>query len=306
MPLICERTLAHGVWATSQWWSRLEEGELAAPLAAEALAELAHMVRAEEVWLERVEGAVAPAVGTAGETAPFWPAWGLAECRERHARVSAELLGMARSSQRIEVSYTNSKGETFSNMLEDLLLHVSVHGQFHRGRASALLRAAGMAAPVGDYIAFVREGGGRRTQDQKLARRTQDTWGRGTLDNQPAEDWLGEFVAAPSDKKLEQAFADLEEGGLEDELASNREAHAVAAAEVVAARAARAKPGLAPTLLAWSLGHSAGLDPSLIRRAIAALGRIENESALARYWSDEGGLVAWRRGLEALRERLSD
>lgn len=305
MPLICERTLAHGVWATSQWWSRLEEGDLAAPLAAEILAELAHLVRAEEVWLGRVVGVEPPGVGEAGESEPFWPAWSLDECRERHARVSAELLGLARNSETREVSYINSKGEAFTNMLEDLLLHVSVHGQFHRGRASALLRAAGMAAPIGDYIAFVREGGGRRTQDQKIARRTQDTWGRGTLDNQPAEDWLEQFVAAPSDKKLERAFAALEEGGLEDELAAGREARAVSAAEVVAARAARGKPGLAPTLLAWSLGHSAGMDPNLTRRAVAALVRIESESALARYWADEGGLVAWRRGLEALRERLS-
>ncbi|MFT7676191.1 MAG: putative damage-inducible protein DinB [Planctomycetota bacterium] len=305
MPLICERTLAHGVWATSQWWSRLEESDLSEPLRTQVVAELCHMVRAEEVWLERVGGSAAPAVGAAGETQPFWPAWGLEECRERHARVSAELLGLAQNSQRIEVSYTNSKGEAFSNLLEDLLLHVSVHGQFHRGRASAALRTAGVGAPVGDYIAFVREGGGRRTQDQKLARKTQATWGRGTLDNQPAEDWLDEFVAAPADSKLAAAFAAFEQGGLDDPEASAREARAVAAAEVVAARAARGKPGLAPTLLAWSLGHSAGLDPSLIQTAADALGRIESESALAQYWLNEGGLLAWRRGLEALRERLT-
>ena len=297
MTLMLERTLAHGVWATGQWWARFEQGDLGPKVYQDTLAELCHLVIAEEVWLSRIEGRELPNAGPAGETAPFWPAWDLSEARQRHAQVSASLLGLVPATGSGEVRYTDTSGHDHRGTLEDLLLHVSIHGQFHRGRASARLRAEGQLAPVGDYIVFVREGGGAPSVGQVEIRKMQATWGRGTLDNQAAESWLEDFVAAPSDAKLHQALS--AGSGVE------AEACAVAAAEVVAARASRGKPGLPPRLLAWSLGHSAALEPELIRAAVTALVRIEREGALAGFWKNEGGLVPWRRGLEALRERLT-
>ncbi len=298
MTFTLERTLAHGVWATAQWWDRLDDPLLSPEARQGALAELAHMVCAEEVWLSRIQGEALPVSGSIEEASTFWPGWDLDEARQRHSQVSAVLLGLARRPD-AEVSYTDTAGVAHRTMLEDILLHVSIHGQFHRGRASERLRAAGQIAPVGDYIQFVRAGGGQTPDAESRERQDQATWGRGTLDNQAAETWLEQFVAAPSDGKIAAAFADASVGSSADD-----EARAVAAAEVVAARAGRGKPGLPPRLLAWSLGHSAALEPDLVRAALKALIRIEREGALANYWKDEEELVPWRRGLEALRERL--
>lgn len=298
MTLTLERTLAHGVWATAQWWERLEDSTLEAEARQGALAELAHLVCAEEVWLARIQGEALPVSGPVGESSTFWPGWSLEEARQRHSQVSAVLLGLAQRPD-AEVSYTDTAGVAHRTTLEDILLHVSIHGQFHRGRASERLRAAGQSAPVGDYIKFVRAGGGQTPDAESKERQDQATWGRGTLDNHAAEVWLESFVAAPSDSKLAAAFEGAAAGsGVEEE------ARAVAAAEVVAARAGRGKPGLPPRLLAWSLGNSAALEPSLVRAALKTLIRIEREGALASYWKDEEELVPWRRGLEALRERL--
>lgn len=297
MTLTLERTLAHGVWATAQWWARLEDAGLSAEARAGALEELAHMVCAEEVWLSRIQGEALPVQGPPGESSTFWPNWTLEEAQQRHARVSAVLLGLARRPD-AEVHYTDTRGVEHRTTLEDILLHVSIHGQFHRGRASERLRSVGQSAPVGDYIEFVRAGGGQTSPAESQERRDQGTWGRGTLDNQAAEAWLEGFVAEPSDAKLAAAFQ------FSDDAGSEAEAQAVAAAEVVAARAGRGKPGLPPRLLAWSLGHSAALEPALVRAALKALIRIEREGALATYWKQDGELVPWRRGLEALRERL--
>jgi uncharacterized damage-inducible protein DinB len=54
------------------------------------------------------------------------------------------------------VHYKNSAGAEFDNRVDDILLHVSMHGMNHRGQVNAQLRAAGIEPVSGDYIAFAR------------------------------------------------------------------------------------------------------------------------------------------------------
>lgn len=56
------------------------------------------------------------------------------------------------------VSYRNVAGEPFATPLGDILLHVMLHAQYHRGKANAALRVAGRAAAV-DYILWHRSRG---------------------------------------------------------------------------------------------------------------------------------------------------
>jgi len=41
--------------------------------------------------------------------------------------------------------------------VRDILLHVAMHGQYHRGQINQLLRGAGLEPISVDYIVFVRE-----------------------------------------------------------------------------------------------------------------------------------------------------
>jgi uncharacterized damage-inducible protein DinB len=50
----------------------------------------------------------------------------------------------------------NSAGQAFTSTVEDILLHVCLHGQYHRGQVALLLREAGAAPATTDYIAFAR------------------------------------------------------------------------------------------------------------------------------------------------------
>lgn len=55
------------------------------------------------------------------------------------------------------IAYKNQTGAAYSTSVRDILTHVALHGQYHRGQINAMLRAAG-AEPINvDYITYVRE-----------------------------------------------------------------------------------------------------------------------------------------------------
>jgi len=56
------------------------------------------------------------------------------------------------------IDYRNLNGEPFSSALGEILAHLPVHGQHHRGQITADLRAAGAAPPSIDFIHAARTG----------------------------------------------------------------------------------------------------------------------------------------------------
>lgn len=140
---------AHAVWADRLVLDALPEDPAAAP---SALREFAHVVGAEETWLARLEGRDARAA--------VWPSLTLPEVRDlmadTHAGYATFLEGEAGRDPSRTIAYRNSAGLDFTSTVRDVLLHVCLHGQYHRGKVNALLRAAGLAPAPADYIAFVR------------------------------------------------------------------------------------------------------------------------------------------------------
>jgi len=55
------------------------------------------------------------------------------------------------------VSYKNSKGEQWSNNLQDILMHVVMHSAYHRGQVAADMRAHGLTPVYTDFIHGVRQ-----------------------------------------------------------------------------------------------------------------------------------------------------
>lgn len=54
------------------------------------------------------------------------------------------------------VSYTNSRGDTFSNTVKDILFHINNHSTYHKGQLALQFKAIGIAPLVTDYIFFRR------------------------------------------------------------------------------------------------------------------------------------------------------
>lgn len=139
-------------WANAQVLSVLRDAG-AAPERARAL--LSHLLRTQDVWYGRVEG-------TDHAHLDFWATDTLPACAER-AEASARrwrtlLHDTADDDLDRSVSYTNSKGTAYDTSLRDILTHVFNHGTHHRAQIALLLREAGVAPPVTDYIYFVRNG----------------------------------------------------------------------------------------------------------------------------------------------------
>jgi uncharacterized damage-inducible protein DinB len=55
------------------------------------------------------------------------------------------------------LTYRNFKGTEFRTPVGEILMHVAMHGAYHRGQVAKALRAEGHAPADTDFITFVRE-----------------------------------------------------------------------------------------------------------------------------------------------------
>ncbi len=120
--------------------------------ALDVLREFAHVIGSEENWLARIEGRE--------PRAAIWPEVSLDELEpllsSTHERYRTYLADLTDEEAADEVSYTNSAGRQFTNEVREILLHVALHGQYHRGKVNLMLRQIGRIPAPTDYIAFAR------------------------------------------------------------------------------------------------------------------------------------------------------
>lgn len=141
--------VAHDSWANALILTAL--GELPTPPAG-AVREMAHVLGAHKTWLARIEGRV--------PLTPVWPDLPLealtpiASANESCHRAFLDRLTEADLDH--PVQYANSAGVSFTTALGDILNHVALHAQYHRGKVNVALREAGLMPVPTDYIVFVR------------------------------------------------------------------------------------------------------------------------------------------------------
>lgn len=144
------RMFAHAAWANDLLLEELRAKPLPDP---EVQLLLDHVVSAEHVWLSRIAG-VAP-------RASVWPTFSASECAALAAENAAafrQLLAQDPSALDRVVHYRNTAGREFDDSVRDILLHVALHGQYHRGQIATRMRAAGRTPVFTDYIGWVRQG----------------------------------------------------------------------------------------------------------------------------------------------------
>jgi uncharacterized damage-inducible protein DinB len=141
------RLYAHAAWADSL----MCDAVLREPQE-DSYRELAHVIAAEEAWLARITGRV-PGVALWPQPTPT----ALATLVEQvHAGYADLLARQTPQSLDETVSYTNSAGREFDTPLGEILLHVALHGQYHRGKVNLLLRQRGATPVPTDFIGYVR------------------------------------------------------------------------------------------------------------------------------------------------------
>ena len=146
---------AHLAWADGILLDALRAGSV--PEA--AVREYAHILGAEEVWLARLE--------QRPSRTPVWPDLPLDQVESLAVTLRQDYRSFLerlddRTLDRV-VAYTNTAGKAFENSVQDILLHVALHGQYHRGKVNLILRQGGHPPAPTDYIAYIRGAPAART-----------------------------------------------------------------------------------------------------------------------------------------------
>jgi len=158
------RLWEHALWADAKLLEAVRNHEDSTEL----VAEYAHIIGAHETWLARLQrrpprAAVWPG-GSVDEIEALW--------NETKARYAEYLDSLVPADLDTGDSYTNSAGQEFVTSIGDILVHVALHAQYHRGKVNLLLRQSGSEPAPTDYIAFVR---GAPAATRESARRRSQT-----------------------------------------------------------------------------------------------------------------------------------
>lgn len=143
------RLYEHLAWADERVLGALAASDDRPPRAFELYA---HVLGAEHVWLARLR-----------QVKPEQAVWPVLTHEQCATLARDNQAGFGRYIDRLDdaalgnpVSYTNSAGAVFRSRVDDILMHVAMHGSYHRGQVALLMREAGFEPSPTDYIAFTR------------------------------------------------------------------------------------------------------------------------------------------------------
>lgn len=158
MPTQLHQLFRHLAWANDRVRDALRNSPGTEP---RALSGFAHIIAAEHHWLARIRGEQ--------PTMPVWPSLTLEECAlhsAAHVAAFTRILDEASPNDlQGRIAYVNSAGRAFTSTLEDILLHVALHGTYHRGQVAIFMRDSGGTPAPTDYIAFARGAPAATRQD---------------------------------------------------------------------------------------------------------------------------------------------
>lgn len=140
----------HGNWANQRILETLQSLEAENQ---EVCRLFSHILLSEQVWITRLRGLDSSQLS-------IWSDADIGVCTEL-VRQNKEVLTTFLANLTItdldqSISYSNSKGKAFKNSLRDILTHVALHGQYHRGQINSRLRADGAEPVTIDFITFMR------------------------------------------------------------------------------------------------------------------------------------------------------
>jgi uncharacterized damage-inducible protein DinB len=111
-----------------------------------------HVLGSEHVWISRIEGRE-PRLAV-------WPTLTVEECAGVAQANLAEFLALLKRTDSDQLArsihYRNSAGREFDSTIEDILLHVCLHGSYHRGQIARAMRQGGAVPAPTDYIGYIR------------------------------------------------------------------------------------------------------------------------------------------------------
>lgn len=142
--------IRHMAWADEAFLDFLEKTREEVQ---EARRLMAHIVLAEHIWMSRIHardtGSLTPWSDVASE-----------ECVRMSKRNALEYSALVEETTEGQMEkvivYKTTKGVEYRSRLGDILVHVALHGSYHRGQMAAALRNQHLAPPSTDFILYCR------------------------------------------------------------------------------------------------------------------------------------------------------
>jgi uncharacterized damage-inducible protein DinB len=145
------RQFAYDTWANREVLTTLKKSSSAS---SRPRLLLAHILSAERLWLERIQGGP--------QSLPVWPEFSFEQCEAQITELKSLwrtfLIELSPGGLSNEITYKNSKGEAWTNTIEDILTHVLLHSSYHRGQIATQVRAGGDQPAYTDFIHAARQG----------------------------------------------------------------------------------------------------------------------------------------------------
>jgi uncharacterized damage-inducible protein DinB len=110
---------------------------------------LSHILNAHQIWNARITNAVPFAVHQLHAAAD------LSVIDRNNYEKSITIIGAY--DLQATLQYTNSRGDTFVNTVQEILFHVANHTTHHRAQLMSGLRMAGITPLATDYIFYKRQ-----------------------------------------------------------------------------------------------------------------------------------------------------
>lgn len=144
-----QKMFEHLFWANQRILETLQNAEVED----QQVRLFAHILNAEQVWVTRLKGLDSSQIS-------IWSDSDIAVCAElskqNEENYKQFLTDLATTDLDNLIKYKNSKGIEYKDSIRDILTHVALHGQYHRGQINSRLRADGIEPVNTDYIIFVR------------------------------------------------------------------------------------------------------------------------------------------------------
>lgn len=145
-----QKMFAYNAWANRLFVECLKQPGI---VNAKSFLLMSHILTAEEVWHCRLAGLNTP-------LEKLWKEYSIQELQqkieERNQAWETYLKDCGGDRLAASIHYRNTKGQTYTTAVSDVLNHVINHGTYHRAQIASLLRLESVEPPVSDYIQYVR------------------------------------------------------------------------------------------------------------------------------------------------------
>lgn len=113
---------------------------------------MSHIINAQVLWISRIKKSTA--------AVSVWQIYDKENIADKLKDSSAAIREFLKKIEDNDlgkmIGYTNTKGDSFTSVLKDILTHMAIHSSYHRGQIVLLIKPFVKELPYTDFIVFMR------------------------------------------------------------------------------------------------------------------------------------------------------